>query len=53
MALDEVRMSRVRVVCAVRVHNTLRVRQLTRIDIGITSTAGRVPEKKEISSGGS
>ena len=46
--LDEVGMSRVRVVCAVRVHTTLGVGQLAYSEIAGTSTAYRVPEKREI-----
>lgn len=40
--LDEVRMSRVRVVCAVRVHTTLGVGQLACSKIAVASTACRV-----------
>jgi hypothetical protein len=45
--LDDVRMSRVRMVRAVRVHPTLGVRHLARSEIAIASTVDRVPGRKK------
>jgi len=44
--IDEVRMSRVRVVCAVQVHATLGVRQLARSEIAMASTVDRVHSRR-------